>query len=197
MLAPGYWYLLFGLGVLVMLFDRSLAAKLAVAPVVVQLAVELRRAGLGHAAHAHPAGAVLGGEVRALHLHFLNHVGVQRDDHAAVAADVDERGAVERDGVARRADAVDRVALRVVAAAAEAHRLALVELGDHAGQDAEQLERAAADDRQVVDLLGRQHAFASAGLRLNHFLLGGDGHQLGLLSDIQTDVDAAVIAGAE
>ena len=131
--------------------------------------MELRRAGLGHAADVHAAGAVLGREVRALHLHFLNHVVVQRDDDAAVAADVDERRAVERDGVARRADAVDRVALRVVAAAAEAYRFAHVEFGDDAGQDAHQLERAAADDRQVVDLLGRQHAFARAGLRLDHF----------------------------
>ena len=86
----------------------------------------MRRAGLGDAAHVHAARAVLGGEVRALDLHFLNHVVVQGDDDAAVAADVDERRAVERDRVARRADAVDGVALRVVAAAAEADRLALL-----------------------------------------------------------------------
>ena len=177
---------------------RSIVGRqLAVAPVIVQRAVERGASRLGHAAHAHPAGAVLGGEVRALHLHFLNHVGVQRDDDAVVAADVDERRTVERDGVARRADAVDGVALRVVAAAAEADRLAHVELGDDARQDAHQLERAAADDRQVVDLLGRQHAFASAGLRLNHFLLRGDRHRLGLLADVQADVDTAVVAGAE
>ena len=73
-----------------MQFDRSLAANFVVARVVVDLAVELRGAGLGDAADVHAAGAVLGREVRALDLHFLNHVVVQGDDHAAVAADVDE-----------------------------------------------------------------------------------------------------------
>ena len=83
------------------------------------------------------------------------------------------------------------------AAAAEAHRLALVELGDDARQDAEQFERAAADDRQVVDLLGAQDAFAGAGLRLNDFLLRGDGDRLGLLADVEPDVDAARVVRAE
>ena len=169
----------------------------AVAHVVVALAVELRGARLGHAADVHPAGAVLGGEVGALDLHFLNHVVVQADDDAAVAADVDERRAVERDGVARRADAVDGVALRVVAAAAEAHRLALVEVRDDAGQDAQQLERAAADDRQVVDLLRAQHAFTGAGLGLDHFGLRGDRHRLGLPADLEAHVDAARVVRAE
>ena len=45
------------------------------------------------------------------------------------------------------ADAVDRVALRVVGAADEADGLALVELGDDAGQDAQQLEMEAAGIR--------------------------------------------------
>ena len=137
--------------------------------------MELRAAGLGDAADVHAAGAVLGREVRALDLHFLNHVVVQGDDDAAVAADVDQVRAVERDRVARGADAVDRIGLGVVAAAAEAHRLALVEVGDDAGQDAQQLESAAADDRQVVDLLRGQDAFARARFRLNDFLLRGDG----------------------
>ena len=171
--------------------------ELAGAHVIVRLAVELRGARLGDAADVHPARAVLGGEVGALHLHFLNHVVVQGDDDAAVAPDVDERRAVQRDGVARGADAVDRVALGVVAAAAEADRLALVEVGDDARQDAEQLERAAADDRQVVDLLGAQHAFARAGLGLDDFLLRGDGNRLGLLADVEAHVDAAVVARAE
>ena len=80
---------------------------------------------------------------------------------------------------------------------AEADRLALVELGDDAGQDAHQLERAAADDRQVVDLLGGEHAFARAGLGLNHFELRGDRDRLGLLADFEPDVDAAVVVRAE
>src|SRR5262245_64717407 len=66
-----------------------------------------------------------------------------------------------RSGVGGRADAVDRVALGVVRAAAEADRLALVELGHDARHDAQQLQRTAADDRQVVDLLRAQHAFRS------------------------------------
>ena len=103
---------------------------------------------------------------------------------------------VERDGVARRADAVDRVALGVVRAAAEAHRLALVEFGDDAGHDAQQFERAAADDRQVVDLFRAQHAFTRAGFRLDDFRLGGDGDRLALLADFELDVDAARVARA-
>ena len=171
--------------------------ELVVAPVVVGRAVELRAAGLGDAADAHAAGAVFRREVRALDLHLLNHVVVQRDDDAAVVADVHDRRAVERDRVARRADAVDRVALRVVAAGAEADRLALVELGDDAGQDAHQFERAAADDRQVVDLLGGEHTFTRAGLGLNDFELAGDRDGLRLLADFQPDVDAAVVVRAE
>ena len=138
--------------------------ELVIAPVVVGRAVELRAAGLGDAADVHPPGAVFRREIRALDLHLLNHVVVQRDDDPVVAADVDERRAVERDRVARGADAVDGVALGVVAAGAEADRLALVELGDDAGEDAHQFERAAADDRQVVDLLGGEHTFTRAGL---------------------------------
>ena len=95
-----------------------------------------------------------GREVRGQDFHLLHHVVVQRDDDAAVVADVHHRRAVERDGVAGRADAVDGVVQRGVAAGAETDRLALVELGDHAGQDAQQLEGAAADDREIVDLLG-------------------------------------------
>ena len=52
--------------------------------------MELRRPGLGDAAHVHAARAVFRREVPALHLHFLNHVVVQGDDDAAVAAEVDQ-----------------------------------------------------------------------------------------------------------
>ena len=110
--------------------------------------------------------------------------------------DVDERRAVEADGVARGADAVDRVALRVVGAAAEADALERGVVGrDDAGQDAQQLERAAADDRQVVDLLG-----ASARLRARPFPSGSlrcvrrDRDRLGLLPDLELHVDAAGVA---
>ena len=82
-------------------------------------------------------------------------------------------------------------------AAAEAHRLADVEVGDDAGQDAQQFERAAADDRQVVDLLRAQHAFARAGLGLDDFLLRGHGNGFGLLADVEPHVDAALIVRAE
>jgi len=47
------------------------------------------------------------------------------------------------------------------------------------------------DNRQVVDLLRRQHAFAGARLRLDHFVLRGDRDRLGLRADFQPDVDAA------
>ena len=73
----------------------------------------------------------------------------------------------------------------------------MVEVGDDAGQDAQQFERAAADDRQVVDLLRAQHAFARAGLRLDDFLLRGDGDGLGLLADVEPHVDAARVVRAE
>ena len=107
------------------------------------------------------------------------------------------RRSVERDRVARRADAVDRVPLRVVPAAAEAHRLALVELGDDAGEDAHQLERAAADDRQVLDLLGGDDPFARARLGLDQLHLRGDGDRLALLADVEPHVDAAIVGRAD
>ena len=72
-----------------------------------------------------------------------------------------------------------------------------VELGDDAGKDAHQLERAAADDRQVVDLLRGEHAFARARLRLNHFELARDRDRLGLLADFEPHVDAAVVVRAQ
>ncbi len=159
--------------------------------------MEGRAARLRDAAHVHAAGAVLGRKVRALHLHFLNHVVVQGYDDAAVAADVDKRGAIERDGVARRPDAVHRIRLGVVAAPAEADRLPLVEVGDDSRQDAEQLERTAADNREVLDLFRSQHTLAGAGFRLDDFLLPGDGHCLGLLADFEPHVDAAVVARAD
>jgi hypothetical protein len=62
-----------------------------VAPVVVHLAVEFGGARLRDAADVHPPRAVLGRKVRALHLHFLNHVVVQGDNDAVVTADIDQR----------------------------------------------------------------------------------------------------------
>jgi hypothetical protein len=169
-----------------------------IAPVVVQRAVELRRAGLGHGADVHGARPVLGGEVRALDLHFLNHVVVQGDDDAAVRPDVDQVGSIEAHGVRGPSDAVDRVLGGIVRAAAEAHALHVDRIGsDDAGHDAKQLEGTAADDRQVVDLLRAEDAFARAGLRLNHFLLGGDGDRLALLPDLEFHVDAARHVGAD
>ena len=149
---------------------------------------------LGDAAHVHAAGAVFGREVGALDLHLLNHVVVQRHHHAAVAADVEEVRSIELRGVARRSDAVDGVVLDVLGSSG---RLADIEVGDHAGKDAQQFQRAAAHDRQVVDLLLRENAFASARLSLNHFRLRRDGDRLGLLADIEPHVDAARIVRAD
>ena len=99
--------------------------------------------------------------------------------------------------IARRADAVDRIALGVVPAAAEAHRLAHVEFGDDAGEDAHQLERAPADDRQVFDLFGGDESLARARLGLNQLDLRGDGDRLALLADFEPHVDPAVVVRAE
>src|SRR4029453_1417712 len=91
--------------------------ELIVAVVIVDRAAE------AGAAPRHARGSELGGEVRALDLHFLNHVVVQRDDHPAVRPDVDQAGAIELHAVGRTANAVHRVTLRVVRTAAEAHAL--------------------------------------------------------------------------
>src|SRR5690606_563422 len=158
--------------------------ELRVAPVVVQRAAEARGAALRDGADVHAARAVLGRVVRALHLHFLNHVVVQGDDETRVGADVGQARPDELRRVARAPDAVARVALRVVRAAAEAAALERGRVrGDDAGQDAEVLERAAADDRQVVDLLGCQHALTGAGFRLDDFGDRRDRDRLGLGAD--------------
>ena len=68
---------------------------------------------------------------------------------------------------------------------------------DDAGQDAQQLERAAADDRQVLDLLGAEHAFAGAGLGLDDFDRAGDRDDLGQAADFEPHVDAAGVVRAE
>ena len=90
------------------------------------------------------------------------------------------------------------VGLRVVRAADEAHALELILIGrDDAGQNAQQLERAAADDREVVDLGGRQPAFARARLGLDD--VGGrrDDHRLALRAELQLDVEAADVVRPE
>ena len=43
----------------------------------------------------------------------------------------------------------------------------------------------------------REHALASAGLRLNHFLRGSDGDGLGLLAHFEIDVQAASVVGTQ
>src|SRR4029078_1782342 len=106
------------------------------------------------------------------------------------------------------ADAVDRIPLRVVRAAAEADRLHVDGIGSHdAWHDAEQLARASADDRQVVNLLRAQDAFTGARFRLNHFLLRSDSDRLALLTtlafhvdtarDVRADGDALLLVGLE
>ena len=97
----------------------------------------------------------------------------------------------------RGSDAVDGIALGVVAAATKADRLALVELGDDARQDAHQLESAAADDRQVLDLFRGDQAFACSRFRLDEFDLRRDRDGLALLADFEVHVDAARVAGAD
>ena len=55
--------------------------------------------------------------------------------------------------------------------------------------------------RPMIDRLSicfaRQHAFASARFRLNHFLLRRDGDGLGLLADLEADVDTAGVIRAQ
>ena len=60
-----------------------------------------------------------------------------------------------------------------------------------------QFQRAAAHDRQVVDLLLRENAFAGARLRLDHFGLRRDRDRLGLLADIEPHVDTTRIVRAD
>ena len=55
--------------------------------------------------------------------------------------------------------------------------------------------------RPMIDRLSicfeRENAFASARLRLNHFLLRGDRDGLGLLADLELDVDTARVVRAQ
>ena len=170
-----------------------------VARVVVEAAAQFRAAALRDRADAHGARAELGAEVRALDLDLLDHVVVHAGHQPAVARRLDEIRAIQADRVVRGADAVDRVAPRVVRAAEEAHALELILIGrHHAGQDAEQLEGTAANDRQVVDLVRGQHALACARLRSQR-LRWRRPHRddLALAGDLEADGHASRVVRAE
>ena len=69
--------------------------------------------------------------------------------------------------------------------------------GHDAGHDAQQLERAAADDREVVDLLGAEHAFAGARFRLDDFERARDGDDVGQAADFEHHVETAGVVRAQ
>ena len=105
-----------------------------------------------------------------------------------------EARAVEGDHGVGAADAVDGV-LGVLVGVRDAGQVAdaleRADVGhDRAGEDAQQLERAAADDREVVDLVGRQQALAGARLGLDQLALRGDLDLLGLCADLEREVEA-------
>src|SRR5919198_392664 len=97
-----------------------------------------------------------------------------------------------------RSDAIHGVAHRAVAPHEEPDTLEHAGFRrHHAGHDAEQLERAASDDGQVVNLLRAEQTFARAGLRLRDFALSRHGDRLTLLPDFERDIDAARIGGTD
>ena len=60
---------------------------------------------------------------------------------------------------------------------------------NHAGQNAQQLERTSADDREVIDLACTDRVFPGAGLCLQLAWAGSDGDRFSWLAHLHGDVD--------
>ena len=179
--------------------ERSLAWAPVGTRVVVRRTVELGAAGLGDGLHGDAGAAELGRVVRSLDLDLRHELVVRDVHHAAVVADVAQVGAVHRHAEVLGACAVDREAVASAAeAGADADLLERRLVGrDDARQDAQQLGRVAADDRHLLDRIGRDQALAGAGLRLDDCAIGRDLDGLADLSDLELDVDAHRVVGAQ
>src|SRR5262245_38561383 len=141
---------------------------------------------------------MFGSVVAGLDFDFLHHVRVGGDYAPVVGADVHHSSAVNLHVVVLAAQTVDIVLIAAVGAGNEAD---LLQTGliwrDYARQDAQQLDRTAADDREVLDLFGGDRILLGAGLGLKH--VGGrrHRHRLGSGADLQRDIQSAGVAGTQ
>jgi hypothetical protein len=112
-------------------------------------------------------GSMLGSVVAGLDSDFLDHVRISGDNRAVVRAEVNHARSVDRHIVLFTAQTI-HVILRIgVGPATEGNAFERgVVRCDHTRKGAQQFKCAAADDREVIDLLRGDGVFSRTGFRL-------------------------------